>query len=737
MHMRLHMPAVRVAALLALALLLSCALPVAFAGAAESGPSAESAGSSASASASSAGSEGPDAVAGVTGSTTGLVSVDGKTYLFDEAGVQQVGWHKVGDVYRCFRHGEGKAGYMVTGKVVNGIQLTDSGIAVATDEAREELEILVKAQELCDEVCEPGDSVEQKLEKIYQWMLDDCEERGAEPFEERAGWQRGYALDILDTHSGSCDSFGAGFAYLACAAGAEECAVVSSGGHTWAEVNGAVYDPEMGKQTDSFRYFAFPYDKSGEDEDTPDYAANRIHVVQIAPRTETWGKVSAADIAAAESRTGETGWTERAGKRLYARDGVVLAAQWLDLDGARYYLCDDGQPACGPALVDGEGFVFGDDGRLLEGDATRIEEVGGAQYRVDAEGRAVNGWYVADDPAGEVGDEPDVFAGDQASEGDDSQRGGAADGRSPLGRLFGLLVGVSHEQDGNVSPMLRYSLETGQVATGVCYSHDSIAVFTPEGAFDAARTHALRASAEGGDTPALLAELGEPERVDRSPSCRPGFEGGFENTYIYPNVIVHTYNAPDDSDVLNYIEARTRSVEEPAGAQEGPVSGGAADTSASSPSAVSAPPLSVLDESTQDAVAAFAKEHGGDLRSCFEALSYREGERGFMSYGDTGRPTVEGGFTDERIAQEARAAFVEHTTGNCYTFTVAFWCVAEQLGYEARPVVGTMVHEKSGKEYPTSWVEIRDGDTWNIYDPLHPDNLYAVPYGTYESVKRA
>ena len=216
---------------------------------------------------------------------TGLVTINGKTYLFDDQGRQKVGWQRYKGKYRYFKIANKAGGYMVKNKVVNGIRLRKDGTAGYSKAGGEELALMVSAQKLVEKLTKPTQSRKKKLSAGFDWMRYDCTEHALHDFSNYNGWHRSFAREILERHMGSCFSYGAAFAYYANAVGMKSCRIVSSGGHGWAEVSGAVYDVEWTRTT-GYRYFNFPYSRSGGN--APLYSSNRTYVVQISPKTSTW-----------------------------------------------------------------------------------------------------------------------------------------------------------------------------------------------------------------------------------------------------------------------------------------------------------------------------------------------------------------------------------------------------------------------------------------------------------------
>lgn len=427
----------------------------------------------------------------------GLTEIDGKAYYFDKKGVQRTGWRKISGVYRYFYIKNGKKGYMAKKTVVNGVKIDKYGAAVDNKTATKELKLMVAAQKRCDKITKPKNSVNTKLEKCFRYIWKDCRERGSYAFSSEKGWHRKFAWDIFDTKSGSCDSLAIGFVYLANAAGAKKCWVVSSGGHTWGEINGEVYDPEMAKQTGSWRYFAFPYSASGSG-GSPGYARARTYYVKIT-RTKVWSKAKAS-VSKAEKASRKNGWVTKSGKRYYYQFGKKLKKQWLVKKGKTYYLNKKGVAATASAKIDGTYYVFSKKGVLQVGTKTRRVEVMGKTYRVNKKGKAVKGW--------------------------DSSK--------------------THKY-----------LKTGEMLTDACWSSDKLWIFSSKGVYDSAATKKLRALCKSGsDATELLKELGKPKKRKTADTCRPGYLGGSEVTYTYKNIVVRTYCGETGPEYLNYIEAR-------------------------------------------------------------------------------------------------------------------------------------------------------------------------------------
>lgn len=431
----------------------------------------------------------------------GLHTINGKTYLFDAKGRQLTGWHKVGKSYCYFTVANKAKGSMVTGKVVNGVRLDKQGRAVLNEQTEAELKVLVKATAFVESNTKPTWSQKKKLRTCFNLLRDKYSERAFRGFSSKSGWQRAFALDIFNKKSGSCHSYAAAFAYIANAIGCTSCKVVSSGGHSWAEVDGKVYDPEWAKHC-RVDLFAFPYARSGQG-GTPGYKNARSYIVTIAPRTKALsGKASEASSRFA----GKRGLVKIDGARYYVQNGKAVKKQWKTVKGARYYFLADGKAATGPAKIKGTWYVFGQSGKLLTGKKTRLVKVAGDTYRVTKSGRAKAGWD---------------------------------------------------------SGKVRRFAENGRMMTGTTVVGEKFYVFSAKGRYDEAKTKQLRAAARiDADAAPLLKLLGSPQKRTYSASCYQMTDAdgnsilGDDGRLVYPSFTVFTFKAENGVEYYRGAEAR-------------------------------------------------------------------------------------------------------------------------------------------------------------------------------------
>lgn len=211
---------------------------------------------------------------------TGLKEINQKYYYFASNGIQRTGWQKCQGDFYFFKIANGKNGYMEKSKTINGIRLTTDGKAKLTATSTAKLDILIKANKILEKAVRPEMEKSEKLKKIFEYLLEHYQYRGSPTFVNTKHWELDYASDLFDKGHGNCYAFGAGFAFLANAAGYKNCYAVSSGGHGWAEVAGKVYDPTWSLIDDNHSYFAVSFELSGRD-GRPNYKNARTYIAKI------------------------------------------------------------------------------------------------------------------------------------------------------------------------------------------------------------------------------------------------------------------------------------------------------------------------------------------------------------------------------------------------------------------------------------------------------------------------
>ena len=196
---------------------------------------------------------------------TGYVEIDGKQYLFDSQGRQQVGWRKVGKNVRYFKIKNGAGGFMVVNKTVNGVKLSKKGIAKSNDDVQTKIQLLLGYQKLADRLVKPGMKYQKKLETFFLYAR-------SRPFIATGNaaatkhWDQTMAMIFLQGQPVDCVMAACGFGYLANAVGAKKVKLLLYG-HGHCDINDLAYDPTQAKDAPFSQwreYFGVSYKKRPE-----------------------------------------------------------------------------------------------------------------------------------------------------------------------------------------------------------------------------------------------------------------------------------------------------------------------------------------------------------------------------------------------------------------------------------------------------------------------------------------
>lgn len=310
----------------------------------------------------------------------GLVGIGGKTYYFDSKGVQRTGWRCVYGIYYHFAPSSKEAAHATTSKVVNGVKLNKYGQAMLTNKnVIAELETMARAQKLLDKVSKPLQSKSAKLRASFNYIKSpkNIDVRVLHGWTTRNGWWRLFANDIFVKKAGDCNSMGFAMAYMGNAIGCKKNECVSSGGHSWARINGLIYDPQQGNYGVGGVYGGVHYAGAG------------IYHVSL-NRTSVWPGKRIANAGVSTRK----GLVKRNGSlHCYDSKGRMVTSKWVTVKGKRYYFTSTGKAACnGSVKIKGVYYVFNKGGALQKGKGTRVVKIGSVKYQVSKAGKAKSGW---------------------------------------------------------------------------------------------------------------------------------------------------------------------------------------------------------------------------------------------------------------------------------------------------------------------------------------------------------
>lgn len=189
---------------------------------------------------------------------TGLQKIGKNYYYFNKHGAMQTGTVKVkkttyylndrGILEACRKK---STWYYANGKKMDKTDALD-------------FETLQTAKSIAKKLTASGMSQSQKLKACFDWVI-------SKPYVTRRtfsnvkGWPAVYANDHFLLGGGNCFADAAAFAYLAKALGYEkvyvcvDCDGSGGRGHSWAEVNGLVYDPLFAEAKSYSGNYGVPY----------------------------------------------------------------------------------------------------------------------------------------------------------------------------------------------------------------------------------------------------------------------------------------------------------------------------------------------------------------------------------------------------------------------------------------------------------------------------------------------
>ncbi|MBR1763821.1 MAG: hypothetical protein IJ746_00320 [Ruminococcus sp.] len=183
---------------------------------------------------------------------TGLVSVDGSTYYFDEDGVMQTGWQKIEDDYYCFDRLSGK---LVSNTTINKVKVDGAGRAIElTTYLKQRIGVMMHAHEIMLEETDPTDTMEEKRLKLFNWEIYEHSYKQwrllSNLYYVNDEWDVQFANDIFLQDCGCCVSDSCAVAFLFVEIGYTNVRVCHDTGHSWVTIDDKTFDPVFAEARD-------------------------------------------------------------------------------------------------------------------------------------------------------------------------------------------------------------------------------------------------------------------------------------------------------------------------------------------------------------------------------------------------------------------------------------------------------------------------------------------------------
>jgi hypothetical protein len=210
---------------------------------------------------------------------TGWKTISGKKYYFRKSGVMVTGAVKIGKSYYYFNE---KGQLQTTTKTVGKTTyyIDDNGCIEARKKGTTyyyadgskmssvdalDFETLQTAKGIVAEITTSSMTQSQKIKACFDWVIKKPYVT-RRSFVNEPGWPAVYANDHFLLGGGNCFADAAAFAYLAKALGCKNIYVCVDAdepgvGHSWAEVDGKVYDPLFAEAKDYNAYFGVAISK--------------------------------------------------------------------------------------------------------------------------------------------------------------------------------------------------------------------------------------------------------------------------------------------------------------------------------------------------------------------------------------------------------------------------------------------------------------------------------------------
>lgn len=187
-----------------------------------------------------------------------FITIGKKTYYFNKKGIMEKGWLEKGGEYYYF---DRNTGVRKSQCKVDGIYIKKDGTAKQTDYAKSKIETMITAKHIMQENTKVTDSKQQKLKKVFNWVLKHPYKRyrTLRSAKGKKGWEMVFANDVYKKGNGCCVSEASAFAFLAHECGYKEVYICDDTGHAWTEINARVYDTLFAEAKNYKKYYNSSY----------------------------------------------------------------------------------------------------------------------------------------------------------------------------------------------------------------------------------------------------------------------------------------------------------------------------------------------------------------------------------------------------------------------------------------------------------------------------------------------
>ena len=311
--------------------------------------------------------------------STGRTLIDGSYYFFKVNGLLMTGNFTYNDT-SYYTDSEGRINaisYQGGYYYPNGRRMTDD------DEY--EYHCIDRAKEIVASITNEGMSQGDKLITCMRWVQSHPYKM-YEGFLPTNNWPARYANRVFNDGGSDCHGDAAAFAYMALAIGYTDVYVCidsdgytgTAGGHSWAEINGLVYDPLFAEAKSFAGYYGVPY--------------SSYELSAITHRKLPYMSQDNGSGRASIPKDGLV-YNHKKDSYYFYKNGTAVKNTWKAFDGKKYYFQSNTRAVKNKSFkIKGKYYLFGEDAKLLTGKKIRLVTINDKKYRVDKKGRVIPGW---------------------------------------------------------------------------------------------------------------------------------------------------------------------------------------------------------------------------------------------------------------------------------------------------------------------------------------------------------
>lgn len=322
--------------------------------------------------------------ASVDSSQPGVIKQGDKYYYITPSGNKKTGTFKAGG-WTYYADSKG----VIEARKKGSAYYYNNGVRMTAADTKD-YKAYTAAKKWVKKLTKKSDSKATKRYKCFRWLMKQPTVIHRHWSYQREAWPAVYAMDHFKRIGGDCQSYAAAFAYMAAAIGYKNTYACTDtktepgGGHSWAMIGKAVYDPMFASRS----FSTFYNSTHGTYQINP---TTRVLLPMFNPKHAKGSAKSSSSTA----KSHKTKLVKKKGKLKYYVNGKLVKNRWVSIGSKTYYFGGNGVAAVGSKKIKFAGkkayYVFSSKGVLQTGKKTRDVRVDGVRYRVSKSGKAKPG----------------------------------------------------------------------------------------------------------------------------------------------------------------------------------------------------------------------------------------------------------------------------------------------------------------------------------------------------------